>query len=77
MGDLYAISLKGVPGKKACGGNNGDEGEACALVQPIPGHAGAVALSDSKNPGRGDLRFTGEEMTALVRTYARANDITL
>ncbi|MFG3439517.1 DUF397 domain-containing protein [Nonomuraea sp. NPDC047897] len=64
--NLYERKLDDAPFRKLCGGNNNEdgEGESCVEIAPIPGADDAFALRDSKNPGAGTLRFTGDELRA-------------
>lgn len=78
--DLYGVKLDGLAARKLCGGNTGDsqtDQESCVLVTDIPGIAGAVELTDSKNPGAGALRFDAAEMREFVRGYATEHHIEL
>ena len=77
MSDLYQLDL-GEPARY-CGGNTDTDGteESCVTVALIQGAPGAVALGDSKEPGREPLRFDADEMETFVRGYARDHGITL
>ncbi|MFC4115457.1 DUF397 domain-containing protein [Nonomuraea zeae] len=70
MRDLYGRQLGDLPFAKVCGGNDGEQGESCVEIAPIPGVEDAFALRDSKNPGAGTLRFTGAELRAAGVTTA-------
>ncbi|MGA4837404.1 DUF397 domain-containing protein [Streptomyces sp. G45] len=58
--ELYEQDLTAVSWRKST--KSGGDG-ACVEVAELPG--GAVALRDSKNPGRGALRFTADEWAAF------------
>jgi hypothetical protein len=58
--DLYAIELTEAVWHKASA--SGGEGN-CVEVAELPG--GARAVRDSKNPGRGPLRFTASQWAAF------------
>ncbi|MEU8248243.1 DUF397 domain-containing protein [Nonomuraea sp. NPDC048916] len=67
--DLYGSHLGEVSFRRLCGGNQQEEDmESCVLIAPIPGVEDAYALSDSKNPDAGTLRFTGDELRAAGLT---------
>ncbi|MET8156204.1 DUF397 domain-containing protein [Sphaerisporangium sp. NPDC005289] len=68
MNDLYARDLTGIAFTRMCGGNTGEEGEACVELAPIPGVDDAFALRDSKNPDAGTLRFSGSELRTAGMT---------
>jgi Domain of unknown function (DUF397) len=68
MNDLYDRDLTGVAFTRLCGGNTGEEGEACVELAPIPGVKDAFALRDSKNRDAGTLRFSGAELRAAGMT---------
>ncbi|MYV98207.1 DUF397 domain-containing protein [Streptomyces sp. SID3343] len=57
--DLYAHDLTAATWRKSSA--SAGEGE-CFEVTDLPG--GGKAVRDSKNPGRGDLRFTAAEWAA-------------
>lgn len=56
--ELYARDISGARWRKSS-----HSLVICVEVAEIGG--GAVALRDSKDPGRGDLRFTAEEWAAF------------
>ncbi|MFF1378499.1 DUF397 domain-containing protein [Streptomyces sp. NPDC058308] len=58
--DLYALDLTRAKWHKSS--YSGPDGN-CVEVAVLP--HGAVALRDSRNPGRGDLRFTRDEWSAF------------
>ncbi|WP_049573994.1 DUF397 domain-containing protein [Streptomyces sp. SBT349] len=58
--DLYAVDLTGATWRKSPRSNGGAQ---CVEITDLPG--GAVALRDSKNPGREALRYTAEEWEAF------------
>ncbi|MBT2481828.1 DUF397 domain-containing protein [Streptomyces sp. ISL-94] len=58
--DLYERDLSSASWHKSTKSIDGDQ---CGEVADLGG--GAVAVRDSKNPGRGDLRFTGQEWAAF------------
>ncbi|MFC7382515.1 DUF397 domain-containing protein [Sphaerisporangium rhizosphaerae] len=68
MDDLYDRDLTGIAFTRMCGGNTGEEGEACVELAPIPGVDDAFALRDSKHPDAGTLRFSGSELRAAGMT---------
>ncbi|MFF8644339.1 DUF397 domain-containing protein [Streptomyces sp. NPDC015345] len=66
--DLYAVELDGAEWHKSSFSlANGD----CVEMASLP--HGAVAVRDSKDPARGDLRFTKEEWAAF-RAGAQAGE---
>ncbi|MGI5337676.1 DUF397 domain-containing protein [Streptomyces sp. CA-181903] len=56
--DLYALDLSGAEWRNASNGGN-----QCVEIADLPG--GGVAVRDSKNPDRTDLRYTAEEWAAF------------
>ncbi|GAA3831430.1 hypothetical protein GCM10022226_60700 [Sphaerisporangium flaviroseum] len=68
MKTLYDCDLTGAAFARLCGGNTGEEGEACVELAMIPGVNDAFALRDSKNPDAGTLRFSGAELRAAGMT---------
>ena len=64
--DLYALPLTMGAWARPCGCNQGTgQGESCVEIADLPDGKG-FALRDSKNPERGDLRFTREELIEFV-----------
>jgi hypothetical protein len=68
MKKLYDLDLTAATFTRLCGGNTGEEGEACVELAAIPGVKDAFALRDSKNPDAGTLRFSGAELRAAGMT---------
>ncbi|MET8142228.1 DUF397 domain-containing protein [Sphaerisporangium sp. NPDC005288] len=68
MDDLYDRDLTGIAFTRMCGGNTGEEGEACVELAHILGVDDAFALRDSKNPDAGTLRFSGSELRTAGMT---------
>ncbi|MGW0486205.1 DUF397 domain-containing protein [Nonomuraea sp. NPDC003214] len=65
MNDLYSRRVAAQGWRRLCGGNQQEEdGESCVQIAPLEGVEDAFALSDSKNPAAGTLRFTGAELRA-------------
>jgi hypothetical protein len=63
VNDLYSRSTGDF--RRLCGGNQDEEEmESCVEIAPLKGIDDAFALRDSKNPGAGVLRFTGDELRA-------------
>ncbi|GAA0358411.1 DUF397 domain-containing protein [Streptomyces blastmyceticus] len=58
--DLYAIDLTGAVWRKSPDSNTN---EHCVEITDLPG--GGVAIRDSKNPNRPDLRYTANEWAAF------------
>ncbi|MCC3768174.1 DUF397 domain-containing protein [Streptomyces sp. UNOC14_S4] len=58
--DLYALDLSGAAWRKSPASNGG---EHCVEITDLPG--GGMAIRDSKNPDRPDLRYTAAEWTAF------------
>jgi hypothetical protein len=59
---LYARDLSGLTWRKST--KSFPDGQECVEVAELDG--GAVALRDSNDPTRTDLRFTASEWTAFV-----------
>ncbi|GAA0631989.1 hypothetical protein GCM10010174_61190 [Kutzneria viridogrisea] len=80
MSDLYKIDLTATA-SRYCGGNTGDQSgdgqESCVMFAPVPGVDGALALTDSKRPEAGELRFTAAELDAFVTGYVRERGLAL
>ena len=65
MDYLYRIPAQPGAFRRVCGGNQQEEEqETCVEIAPLTGAEDAFALRDSKNPGAGELRFTGDELRA-------------
>lgn len=62
--DLYAIDLSGAEWYKSPFSSGAEQ---CVEITDLPG--GAVAVRDSKNPGKGALRFTASEWEALRQGF--------
>ncbi|MFD8997332.1 DUF397 domain-containing protein [Streptomyces abikoensis] len=58
--DLYALDLSRATWRKSPDSNGG---EHCVEITDLPG--GGVAVRDSKNPDRPDLRYTADEWNAF------------
>ncbi|MGW1072591.1 DUF397 domain-containing protein [Streptomyces sp. NPDC002537] len=58
--DLYAIDLTGASWRKSPASNTNDH---CVEITGLPG--GGMAVRDSKNPDRPDLRYTADEWAAF------------
>ncbi|MCC3768175.1 DUF397 domain-containing protein [Streptomyces sp. UNOC14_S4] len=58
--DLYALDLSGAAWRKSPASNGG---ASCVEITDLPG--GGMAIRDSKNPDRPDLRYTAAEWAAF------------
>ncbi|WKK22192.1 DUF397 domain-containing protein [Streptomyces olivoreticuli] len=58
--DLYAIDLTGATWRKSPASNTNDH---CVEIADLPD--GGMAVRDSKNPHRPDLRYTADEWAAF------------
>lgn len=68
--DLYSLPTGDAQFTRMCGGNQGGENETCVEIAALPGAEDAFALRDTKNPGAGELRFTGAELRAFITNGA-------
>lgn len=57
----WTCTSRPCPWRRLCGGN---QQETCVEVAPLTGADDVWVLRDSKNPGAGELRFTGAELRA-------------
>ncbi|RLV08512.1 DUF397 domain-containing protein [Streptomyces griseocarneus] len=58
--DLYALDLSGASWRKSPDSNGG---QSCVEITDLP--HGGMAIRDSKNPHRPDLRYTADEWEAF------------
>ncbi|WP_052852396.1 DUF397 domain-containing protein [Streptomyces avicenniae] len=58
--ELYAVDLSGATWRKS---SRSSGAEHCVEITDLPG--GGIAVRDSKNPERDDLRYTAEEWQAF------------